>query len=103
MPTGHKSNSYLFPVGGDDANVFGRNGGQALFAGSLQQFLHVVHQNLHLGSIEEGRAGGLALIDARHSVEDQWEVLPQIRHTCRFDSTSNNKLTKHGASRKGDR
>lgn len=67
--------SDLSPVGGDDANVFGWDGSQASLAMCLQQFLHVVHQHLHLCYIKEWWATGLTLINTSHTMEDHWEVL----------------------------
>ena len=67
--------SDLFPVGGNDAYVSGLDGSQALLCLCLQQFLHIIHQHLHLCSVEEWRAAGLTLIDACHPMENYWEVL----------------------------
>lgn len=71
-------NSDLFPVGSDDAYVTGRDGSQALLALCRQQFLHIVHQHLHLRYVEKRRTAGLTLINTGHTMEDHWEVLREM-------------------------
>ena len=69
--------SHLLPVGGDNADVPGRYGGQALLALGLQQLEQVVHQHLDLRHVEEGGAVGLTLVLPHHPVEHQREALPR--------------------------
>lgn len=47
--------SYLFPVGGDDANVFGWDLGNTFLALRQQQFLQVVNDDGDLTGVEERR------------------------------------------------
>ena len=65
----------LFPVGGDYANVFGREFGETLLPLSFYQLGEVAHQNLNLSHVEERRTVGLSLVFPNHSMEDHWETL----------------------------
>lgn len=67
--------THLFPVGGDYANVFCRELGEALLSLCFHQLGEVVDQNFNLRHIEERRAVGLSLVFPHHPVEDQWETL----------------------------
>lgn len=69
MPT------HLFPVGGDDADVPGRQFGEALLSLRLKQHGEVADQNVDLIYVEERRTVGLSLVLAHHPVEDQGETL----------------------------
>lgn len=67
--------TYLFPVGGDYANVFCGEFGETLLSLSFHQLGEVVDQNFNLRHIKERRTVGLSLIFPHHPVEDHWETL----------------------------
>ena len=67
--------SHLFPVGGDDADVFGREFGEAVLSLCLHQLGEVVHDHFDLRHVEERRTVGLSLVFPDHPVKDHWETL----------------------------
>lgn len=66
---------HLFPVGGDDSDVFGKQLGKTLFSLCLFQPVEIRDQRLNLGHIEERRTVGLSLVFPQHSVEDHRKTL----------------------------
>lgn len=67
--------THLFPVGGDYADVFGREFRETLLPLRFHQLGEVVDQNFNLRHVEERGTVGLSLIFPHHSVEDQRETL----------------------------
>ena len=71
---------HLFPVGGDDANVFGGELGQIFICFiCLHQLGEILDHNFNLMYIEERWTVGLSLIVPGHSMEDHREILQRWR------------------------
>lgn len=66
---------HLLPVGSDDADLLGRDGGAAPLALALQQLLEVLDQDLDLSRVEERGALGFSLVFPADPVEDDGEAL----------------------------
>lgn len=67
--------AHLFPVGGDDADVFRGEFGEAFLSLCFHQLGEVVDQNFNLRHVEERWTVGLSLVFPNHSMEDHWETL----------------------------